>query len=67
MKFKKSEQKLAEWQTATGTLMMAANGRGPVMGARIDMLRGVESERGEDLNRDRKETHWGKRKLNRDE
>ena len=46
--------------------MMAAEGRGPLMHARIGMLwinRNVERV----FNPDRKDAHWGKRKLKRDE
>jgi hypothetical protein len=31
MKLKKAEQELEEWQTATEALIMAAEGRGPLM------------------------------------
>jgi hypothetical protein len=41
MKLPKAEQSLAEWQAATEALIMAAEGRGPVMQARIGMLRAL--------------------------
>jgi len=42
LKLKKTQQKLEEWQTATQALIMAAaEGRGPLMHARIGMLRAL--------------------------
>jgi hypothetical protein len=40
MKLPKAEQNLAEWQAATEALIMAAEDRGPLMHARVGMLRG---------------------------
>jgi hypothetical protein len=45
---------------------MAAEGRGPLLHARVGMLRAI-SHGNERVYSDRKETHWGKRKLKRDE
>jgi hypothetical protein len=39
MKLPKAKQKLEEWQTATEMLIMAAEGRRPLMHARIGVLR----------------------------
>jgi hypothetical protein len=63
----KAEQQLAEWQTAIAVLLMAAEGRGPLMHARIGMLRALNRHVERTFNSDRKDTHWGKRKLKRDE
>ena len=41
MKLPKAEQKLEEWQTATEVLIMAAEGHGPLMHARIGMLQAL--------------------------
>jgi hypothetical protein len=38
LRLPKAEQKLEEWQTATEALILAAEGRGPVMHARIGVL-----------------------------
>jgi hypothetical protein len=46
---------------------MAAEGRGPIMHARIGVLRALHWNVERVFNSDRKETHWGKRKLKRDE
>jgi hypothetical protein len=66
-KLPKSEHMAPEWQTATETLISAAAGRLPVMHARIAMLRALHRNVERVFNPDRKETHWGKRKLKRDE
>jgi hypothetical protein len=39
MKLPRAEQQLEEWQTATEALIMAAEGRGPLLHARVGMLR----------------------------
>ena len=62
MKLPKAEQELEEWQTATEALILAAEGRGPLMHARIGVLRAIHRDV-ERVFTDRKETHWGKRKL----
>lgn len=45
MKLKQTEQKRAEWQSATEALIMAAEGRGPLMHARIGILRALNTGR----------------------
>jgi hypothetical protein len=67
MKLPKAEQALAEWQAATEALIMAAESRGPLMYARIGMLRAMNRNVERTFNPERKDTHWGKRKLKRDE
>jgi hypothetical protein len=67
VKLKKAEQKLEEWQTATEVLMMAAEDRGPLMHAPIGMLWAINRNVERVFNPDRKDAHWGKRKLKRDE
>jgi len=41
MKLPKAEQKLEAWQTATEPLIMAAEGRGPLMHAGIAVMRAL--------------------------
>lgn len=41
MKLPKAEQELPHWQAAIEALIMAAEGRGPLMHARIGMLRAL--------------------------
>jgi hypothetical protein len=64
MKLPEAEQKLEEWQTATEALIMAAEGRGPLL--RVGMLRALNRHVEREFNPDRKDSHWGKRKLARD-
>jgi hypothetical protein len=66
MMLPKPEQDLEEWQTATGCLIGAAEGRDFVMHARIGVLRALNRNIERTLT-DRKEMHWGKRKLKRDQ
>jgi hypothetical protein len=67
MKLPKAEQSLSEWQAATEALIMAAESRGPLMHARVGMLRALNRNVERVFNPDRKDTNWGKRKLKRDE
>jgi hypothetical protein len=66
MKLSKAEQHLEEWQAATEALLMAAEDRGPLMHARIGMLRALNRNVERVFNPDRKDPQWGKRKLARD-
>ena len=67
MKLPKAEQNLEAWQTAIEALLMAAEDRGPLMHARIGMLRALNRNVERVFNPSRKDTHWGKRKLKREE
>ena len=67
MKLPKVEQNLEAWQTAIEALLMAAEDRGPLMHARIGMLRALNRNVERVFNPSRKDTHWGKRKLKREE
>jgi hypothetical protein len=55
-----------EWQAAIEALLMAAEDRGPMMHARIGMLRALNRHVERVFDPSRKDTHWGKRKLARD-
>ena len=55
-----------EWQAAIEALLMAAEDRGPLMHARIGMMRALNRHVERVFNPSRKDTHWGKRKLARD-
>jgi hypothetical protein len=66
MKLPKAEGDLPEWQAATEALLMAAEDHGPLMHARIGVLRALNRKIERTLS-DRKDSHWGKRKLKRDE
>jgi hypothetical protein len=66
-KLPKATQKLPHWQAAVEALILAAEGRGPLLHARVGMLRAMNHGRERVFRSDRKETHWGKRKLKWDE
>ena len=66
-KLPKAQQKQQHWQTAVDMLIRAAEGSPAwMMLAHIAMLKAMNHGR-ECVFSDRKETHWGKRKLKRDE
>jgi hypothetical protein len=65
MKLPKAEQKHEKWQTPIEVLIMAAEGRGPLMHARIGVMQAL-NRNVERVFTDRKDHHWGKRKLARD-
>jgi len=65
-KLPKSESDLPEWQTAIEVLMLCSRG-GDSMLARIGVMKALNRNVERVFNSDRKETHWGKRKLKRDE
>jgi hypothetical protein len=48
-------------------LLLGAEQNGPTMFARIGMMRALHRNVERVFNSDRKETHWGKRRLKRDE
>ena len=54
------------WQAAVEALMMAAENRGPLLHARVGMLRALNRHIERKFNSSRKEAHWGRRKLARD-
>ena len=62
----KAEHKTPEWQAATEALIMAAEKRGPLLHARVGMLRALNRHVERVFSPDRKDTHWGRRKLARD-
>jgi hypothetical protein len=67
VKLKKSERDKPHWQLAGKILIQAAEGRDFPMHARIAMLQAIHHNEAPVFKTDRKETHWGKRKLKRDE
>jgi hypothetical protein len=58
---------LPEWQAAIEALMLVADLGGPTMFARIGVMRALNRHVARVFNPDRKDHHWGKRKLKRDE
>jgi hypothetical protein len=67
MKLPKAEQNLEEWQTAIACLIGAADGRDFIMHAHIGMLRALNRHVERVFDSSRKDPHWGKRKLARDQ
>jgi hypothetical protein len=61
----KKESGLPEWQAAIEALMLVARS-GPTMMARIGVMKALNRHVERVFNPDRKDTHWGKRKLKRD-
>ena len=62
----KKESDLPEWQTAIAVLMLVSQG-GPTMMARIGVMKALNRDVEHAFNPERKDTHWGKRKLKRDQ
>jgi hypothetical protein len=63
----KAEHATAEWRTAMQCLILVAENGGPTVMARIGVMRALNRHVVREFNPDRKETHWGKRKLKRDQ
>jgi hypothetical protein len=66
MKLPKADRDLPAWQAAGEALIMAAEGRGPLLHARVGMLRALNRNVERVFDSSRKDTHWGKPKLKRD-
>jgi hypothetical protein len=65
-KLPKAEHEAAEWQAAMEALILVATSSGgPTMLARIGVMRAL-NRKVERVFTDRKDHHWGKRKLKRD-
>ena len=62
----KTKSGLPEWQTAIEALMLCSRG-GQTMLARIGVMKALNRDVERVFNADRKETHWGKRKLKQDQ
>jgi hypothetical protein len=66
-KLPKAEQDLDLWQFAVEMLINAADNGWPLIMANIALLRALNRNVVREFKSGRKETHWGKRKLKRDE
>jgi hypothetical protein len=62
----KAEHEAAEWQAAMEALILVVEHNGPTMMARIGVMRALNRHYVREFNPDRKDHHWGKRKLKRD-
>jgi hypothetical protein len=65
-KLPKAEHDAVEWQAAMEALILVAELGGPTMFARIGVMRALNRGVERAFNSDRKDAHWGKRKLKRD-
>jgi hypothetical protein len=65
--FPDEEAALPEWQAAIEALMLVADLGGPTMFARIGMMRALNRHHVREFNPARKDHHWGRRKLKRDQ
>ena len=65
-KLPKAEHEAKEWQTAMEALILVGETDGPTMFARIGVMRALNRHVERVFNPDRKERHWGRRKLARD-
>jgi hypothetical protein len=66
-KLPKAEHEAAEWQAAMEALILVATSGGPTMFARIGIMRALNRGHVREFDPARKDTHWGRRKLKRDE
>ena len=66
-KLPKAEHSAPEWQAAMEALILVAEKGGPTMLARIGVTRALNRHVERVFNPDRKDHHWGKRKLKRDQ
>jgi hypothetical protein len=64
-KLPEAEHTAPEWQAAMEALMLVAELGGPTMFARIGVMRALNRHVDRVFNPDRKEHHWGRRKLAR--
>jgi hypothetical protein len=58
---------LPEWQAAIEALILVVELGGPTMFARIGVMRALNHGHVREFNPSRKEHHWGRRKLKRDQ
>ena len=65
-KLSASERDTREWRLAIQMLIDAAEDRGPMLFAKMGIHRAVNRNVERVFNPDRKDPHWGKRKLARD-
>jgi hypothetical protein len=65
-KLPKAEHDAAEWQAAMESLLLVAEFGGPTMFVRIGIMRALNRHVERVFNPDRKNHHWGPRKLARD-
>ena len=67
MELPKAEHDAPEWQAAMKALILVAETGGPSMLARIGVMRALNRHVERVFEPDRKNHHWAKRKLKRDQ
>src|SRR5260370_34743880 len=65
-KLPKADHEAQEWLAAMEALILVGTLGGPTMMARIGFMRALNRNVVREFNPDRKEHHWGRRKLARD-
>ncbi len=65
-KLPKAEHEAETWQAAMEALILVATSGGPTMFARVGIMRALNRHVERVFNPDRKDHHWGRRKLKRD-
>lgn len=63
----KKDASAPEWQIAISELMLAVERNRPTMLARIGFMQALNRHEVREFNSSRKDPHWGKRKLKRDQ
>ena len=66
-KLPQSEHDLPDWRLAIQMLIDAAEDRAPMLFAKMGVHRAVNRNVEQTFNPDRKDPHWGRRKLARDQ
>ena len=66
IKLPKAERDTDEWQAVMQALILVAEHNGPTIFARIGVMRALNRHVERVFNPDRKDHHWGKRKLARE-
>ena len=66
-KLPKGEHEAKEWQAAMAALLLVAEHGGPTMLARIGVMKALNRYSERVFDSSRKDTHWGKRRLKRDQ
>src|SRR5258708_3672232 len=66
-KLPKAEHEAAEWQAAMEALILVATSGGPTMLARMGVMRALNRHVERVFDPSRKDHHWGRRKLKRDQ
>jgi hypothetical protein len=62
-----TEHEAQEWHAAMEALIIVATSGGPTMFARIGVMSALNRGYVREVNPDRKDHHWSRRKLKRDE